>query len=241
MSSPARPFARYPRLGAELLGIPGLGGGTARHGYGLPVFAQCGYDCVYCGRNMAAPYESWLDLSVDHVVPNHLVGAGWPREWVYDLINLVTCCRACNEFLNGYRVIDTAPPATFAEFVAIRDRVFDEKAARAADRHAVERGRYTAARATGPSEVQQDVEDVTSNAYRMGMAETELPSSQPDLLSLAQAAQLLGRSATTLRNQVLSGRLNAVKLGHDWLVTREEVERYRAASLGRFGRRPSGD
>jgi hypothetical protein len=170
---PDKPFARYASGGSELLGIPAWGDGTARHGYGRPVFAECGYQCVYCGFDMGAPYESWLNLSVDHVVPGHLVKAGWPREWVFDRINLVTCCRACNEFLNGYRVTDVAIPPTFADFIAIRDRVFDEKRDLALARHLVERERYAAGRPAGPSSVQNDVKDVRSDAYRLATAPTK--------------------------------------------------------------------
>ena len=35
----------------------------------------------------------------------------------------MVCCRACNEFLNGYRVTDP-PPATVDEFFKLRDRHF---------------------------------------------------------------------------------------------------------------------
>jgi len=167
---PDRPFARYARGGSELLGIPAWGDGTARHGYGRPVFAECGYQCAYCGFEMGAPYENWLNLSVDHVVPAHLVNAGWPREWVLDRINLVTCCRACNEFLNGYRLTGVPPPPTFAEFIATRDRVFDEKTGHALKRHAIERERYAAGRPAGPSDVQEQVAGMTSDAYNLAAA-----------------------------------------------------------------------
>lgn len=166
---PTRPFVRYASGGAELLGIPPWGDGTARHGYGRPVFAECGYQCVYCGFDMGAPYEAWLNLSVDHVVPGHLVKAGWPREWVLDRVNLVTCCRACNEFLNGYRLADPAVPKTFADFIAVRDDAFDQKRDLALARHTVERERYVAGRPAGPSDVQEQVEDLTSNAYDLAM------------------------------------------------------------------------
>ena len=76
---------------------------------------------------MGAPYENWLNLCVDHVVPGHLVKAGWPREWVLDRINLVTCCRACNEFLNGYRLADLAVPMTFADLHRRRDMLSKKK------------------------------------------------------------------------------------------------------------------
>jgi hypothetical protein len=150
LDSEALPFQRYQRGGVELLGIPPWRDGTARHGYGPPVFAACGFACAYCGFDMATPYRHWLDLSVDHVVPVYLQRVGWDRLWLLDLINLVTCCRACNEFLNGYRVVETMPP-TLSEFVGLRDRVFADKKAQALKRHAEEDRRYHAARSSAPS------------------------------------------------------------------------------------------
>ena len=78
-------------MGAEpFLGPPAWGDGSSRNGYGLPVLEECGHHCVYCGRALGEPYESWLDFSVDHVVPAGTVGRGYPKEWVNDLINFVT-------------------------------------------------------------------------------------------------------------------------------------------------------
>jgi excisionase family DNA binding protein len=57
-------------------------------------------------------------------------------------------------------------------------------------------------------------------------------------MSLATAADELGLSPATLRQQIKGGRLLAIKLGREWLVTAEEVNRYRSHSLGRPGRRP---
>ena len=57
------------------------------------------------------------------------------------------------------------------------------------------------------------------------------------MLTLAEAAVLLGRSPATLRNQVKNGHLHARLLGKTWTVTEREVERYRHESLGRPGRR----
>jgi hypothetical protein len=94
----------------------------------------------------------WLSLSVDHVIP---VGSGkllgYPSEWIQDTVNQVTCCRACNEFLNGYRVTDQ-PPATVDEFFKLRDRQFLAKRDWAEARHARERAWYDAAFAHPPAE-----------------------------------------------------------------------------------------
>ena len=57
-------------------------------------------------------------------------------------------------------------------------------------------------------------------------------------MTLIEAAAILGVTAATLRVQVHNGRLRARKVGRDWHVMPGEVERYRAASLGKPGRRP---
>jgi len=55
-------------------------------------------------------------------------------------------------------------------------------------------------------------------------------------MTLVEAAAVLGVAPATLRSQIRFGRLRARKLGRDWHVTKGEIERYRAASLGRPGR-----
>lgn len=52
-------------------------------------------------------------------------------------------------------------------------------------------------------------------------------------MTLTEAAVRLGRSPSTLRVQIRKGKFRAKKVGRDWMVTSREVERYRAASLGR--------
>lgn len=56
-------------------------------------------------------------------------------------------------------------------------------------------------------------------------------------MTLAEAGPVLGLSPATLRNQARAGRLHARLMGKTWVVTPREVERYRAESLGRPGRR----
>ena len=136
------PFERYRGGGRTLLGRPPSGDGSCRTGYGPSVFAECGMVCVYCGHDMGASYEAWLHLSIDHVIPSGTVKQlGWPREWVEDIANLVTCCRACNEFLNGYRVAEPSPE-TLDEFFALRDKHFIAKRAWVIERHTRERNAY---------------------------------------------------------------------------------------------------
>ena len=52
-------------------------------------------------------------------------------------------------------------------------------------------------------------------------------------LTLVQAAERLGVAPATLRAQIHRGKLNAQKLGRDWLVDSAEVERYKAVSQNR--------
>jgi len=56
------------------------------------------------------------------------------------------------------------------------------------------------------------------------------------MLTLSQAAAELGISSATLRHQVQGGRLAARLFGKTYVITGEELERYRATSLGHPGR-----
>ena len=51
-----------------------------------------------------------------------------------------------------------------------------------------------------------------------------------DPLTLREAAERLGMSPATLRWQANEGRLGARKIGTQWVVDPEEVERYRRES-----------
>lgn len=136
------PFGQYPMRGRGFLGPPPQGDGSCRRGYGRAVFNLCGTACVYCGHELGDSYEAWLGISIDHVIPTETVKRlGYSGDWVRDLSNLVTSCRACNEFLNGYRVTD-APPTTPEGFFDLRDRAFVEKRQLMLGRHDRERAWY---------------------------------------------------------------------------------------------------
>ncbi len=53
------------------------------------------------------------------------------------------------------------------------------------------------------------------------------------VMTLTQAAASLGLATVTLRVQIQRAKLKAVKTGSVWLVTKQEVERYRSEHLGR--------
>lgn len=59
-------------------------------------------------------------------------------------------------------------------------------------------------------------------------------------VGLAEAAELLGVDHSTLRAQVHRGRLRAFKVGRDWLVTDEEIDRYRREVQGQRASRKKG-
>jgi excisionase family DNA binding protein len=59
------------------------------------------------------------------------------------------------------------------------------------------------------------------------------------ILTLADAADQLGLSPTTLAAQVRNGRMRARCFGKTWLTTTAEVARYREHSKGQPGRRPT--
>jgi hypothetical protein len=83
-------------------------------------------------------FEGWLQLSIDHVIPQQMQGAGYPAEWVLDAINVVTACLACNGYFNRDPVLGEVP-RTLETFCDIRDRVFRERRARILERRATER------------------------------------------------------------------------------------------------------
>ena len=56
-----------------------------------------------------------------------------------------------------------------------------------------------------------------------------------EVLTLKEAGERLGISHITLRLQAKKGVLNASLAGHQWMVTAEEVERYRSEHLGKRG------
>lgn len=146
------PFGRYEGGGRQRLGKPRQGNATARSGYGPPVFDQCGYRCVYCCLDMAAAFEYWLQLSVDHVIPRQMMDRGYEPALVEDITNLVTCCRACNDFGNRYLVAE-APPATDAAFYDLRDRVFRERKAMIVAKRLEENRIYDKLPSLGPDRV----------------------------------------------------------------------------------------
>lgn len=56
-------------------------------------------------------------------------------------------------------------------------------------------------------------------------------------MTLAEMAKKLGlKDTSTLRGMIALGRLKAEKVGKTYLVTDEEMERYRREHLGRQGR-----
>ncbi len=58
---------------------------------------------------------------------------------------------------------------------------------------------------------------------------------ETELLTLPQAAELLGVSVITLQQQARKGVLGATKLGKQWVVTSEAVRQYRDERKGKIG------
>jgi len=136
------PFAAYPQGGRALLGKPRGGDGTARRSYGVAALQWGGYRCAYCDLDMST-FEGWLQLSIDHVVPQQMHGQGYPAEWVLDAANVVAACVACNGYFNRDPVLGDVP-ATLEAFFELRDRVFKERRARIQERRSAERSWFEA-------------------------------------------------------------------------------------------------
>ena len=98
-------------------------------------------ECAYCGTSLSAPYEAWLGMVLDHVVPIKLCKSGHvPDDWCEDYSNRVLACAACNGFCNRYSPsFDIAPPAMLEAFFSLRDKIFVERKKLIAERHKEER------------------------------------------------------------------------------------------------------
>ena len=120
-----------------------LGSANCRHEYGLKLQQLTGQTkCAYCGMSLIKPYEYWLMMTMDHVVPRS-AAQGLPEAWTENLHNVVLACVPCNAFCNRYRLDpddpDLQPPKTFEEFLRLRDTVFERRKALILKRHALER------------------------------------------------------------------------------------------------------
>ena len=129
------PFTAYPEGGRRLIGKPR--GDVARRGYGRNVLKWCGFQCVYCGLDMAV-FDGWLQLSMDHVIPQQTISSSFNPEWVLDSTNLVACCRSCNDLFNRDPIL-SAPPTTLEAFYNLRDELFLTRRARIIERRRAER------------------------------------------------------------------------------------------------------
>lgn len=54
-----------------------------------------------------------------------------------------------------------------------------------------------------------------------------------DILTLSEASAELGIKPSTLRSQIRFGKIEARMIGPVWVVSREEVDRYRQEHLGK--------
>ncbi|MGH3267137.1 MAG: helix-turn-helix domain-containing protein [Trebonia sp.] len=59
-----------------------------------------------------------------------------------------------------------------------------------------------------------------------------------ELLTASQAGEVLSASSQSIRNWIRSGRLNAVRIGNRFLISRSEVDRLRGSVSGRPGESP---
>lgn len=60
------------------------------------------------------------------------------------------------------------------------------------------------------------------------------------LLTAAQAAEILKRTARSVRFYIAKGQLPACKLGRDWLIRREGLEKFEPPALGRPRKKKAG-
>src|SRR5262245_17244762 len=122
------PFDAYPDAGRVLLGR--ITGSNCRHGYGMTFMQVTGQtSCAYCGLDLVASFEAFLQMALDHVVPKNVCkGLALPIDWAEDCINKVLACSACNGFDNRFTLQGPCDcPSTLEAFCELRDRIFAER------------------------------------------------------------------------------------------------------------------
>lgn len=67
----------------------------ALRGYGLEIYQRDNFTCQYCGADGTSSFETWLTLTVDHLLPQ-----GHPERDNPEYI--VTACSFCNNADNRY-------------------------------------------------------------------------------------------------------------------------------------------
>ena len=61
--------------------------GTALGDYGATIFERDHFTCAYCGYD-GRLFDNWMQLSVDHILPQSLGGASRPRQHNHSLQGL---------------------------------------------------------------------------------------------------------------------------------------------------------
>ena len=122
------PFDSYPKNGREHLGQ--VKGANCRHEYGLKFMQKTKQTkCAYCGVDFSTSFETWLTMSLDHVVPVSVcTKLGISLDKREDVTNMVLSCGACNAFCNRYKPKEgIREPEGWEEFYDLRDRIFTER------------------------------------------------------------------------------------------------------------------
>ncbi|GCE27535.1 hypothetical protein KDA_30190 [Dictyobacter alpinus] len=103
------PLDHYPVLDLSKLKSLNTNQKTFRESYGLELYRQTGQTgCAYCGISFVDSnsnnFTHWLMMSVDHVVPRKTALLLSIDQNIWDsILNLVLCCRSCNDYGNRDR------------------------------------------------------------------------------------------------------------------------------------------
>ncbi len=87
------------------------------------VCRKCHGRCVYCGKNVLADFDSWMNAQVDHFVPRKAGGED-------TLENTVLACSVCNGFKRDYepKSLDDARRYIAAKRAARMDEYLEDLA-----------------------------------------------------------------------------------------------------------------
>ena len=124
-----KPFDQYPGDGVTLLPKDPVVNTRRADGPRLQRSTNQ-TSCAYCGVSLVDNFEHWLLMSIDHVIPQ-MEGKrlGIPPKFIKSYSNTVLCCSGCNGWDNRYRIHwnEAVSEWTLPRFVALRNRVFQER------------------------------------------------------------------------------------------------------------------
>ena len=84
--------------------------------WGHEILKKNKFVCRYCGYDGKNDFRSWMQFSVDHVIPRHLKGSKDAPG------NMVACCKSCNSITSRMSSEDIPPGTSVDDAIEIKKK-----------------------------------------------------------------------------------------------------------------------